>query len=89
MAVYINKKDKIHMAELLREYWLISDDPTFETSQTLQLKKQRLMSALFKYLDKIILGVINSPQYAYYRFGEVDDIINEMAPIREEFCKYL
>ena len=65
------------MAEILREYWAISDDPEFANSAKLQLKKQRLMSELYRYLDKIIIGVINSPQYAYYRYGEVDDLMNE------------
>lgn len=35
------------------------------------------MTEFYKYCDKIILGVINSTQYAYYRFAEVDDLMNE------------
>lgn len=65
------------MGEILYEYWRNQDNIEIETSAYLKLKQERLMSEFYKYCDKIILGVINSKRYAYYRFAEVDDLMNE------------
>jgi len=65
------------MGEILYEYWRNQDNIEIETSTFLKTKQERLMSEFYKYCDKIILGVINSKRYAYYRFAEVDDLMNE------------
>lgn len=65
------------MGEILYEYWRNQDNIEIETSAFLKTKQERLMTEFYKYCDKIILGVINSKRYAYYRFAEVDDLMNE------------
>lgn len=78
MANYITKKDQERMAQILYDFWAAMDQNREGTmSDTLfEAKKNRLLNEFYKFTDKIIVGVINSPQYAYYRYAEMDDLVN-------------
>lgn len=68
--MYINKKGKDEMEALIIEFLKESDygkDPT--------PKSERIMSKLYRnYIDKIINGVIFSPKFRLYSFGDPDDL---------------
>lgn len=41
-------------------------------------KSERIMNELYsKYIDKIINGIIYAPMYKYYKWGDIDDLVNE------------
>lgn len=68
--MYINKKGKEEMEQIIAE-WLVESD--YGKSPT--PKSERLMSKLYRnYLDKIINGVIFSPKFKLYTFGDPDDL---------------
>jgi hypothetical protein len=68
--VYINKKGKDEMEDLMLQFLLESDDGKNPTP-----KSERIMSKLYRnYIDKIINGVIFSPKFRLYTFGEPDDL---------------
>lgn len=61
------------MVELIDEYLALTNDGTKSNP-----KADRIMNKFFTdYADKIIKGIIHSPLYRYYQFGEMDDLINE------------
>lgn len=58
---------------MIEDFYVETNDCTIKTR-----KSDMIMNKLFtQYIDKIINGVINSSYYAFYRFGEVDDLRNE------------
>lgn len=73
MSYYINKKEQDTMLSLMEEYNKITENGVK------QIKKAELiMNNLYiNYIDKIINGIIYSPIYKYYKFAELDDLINE------------
>lgn len=69
---YINKTDQEDMIKLVEEFMIESKDGT-EMSN----KANIIMNKLFVYFDKIIKGIIYSPQYRYYNFAEFEDLMSE------------
>lgn len=80
MANYISKKDQERIEELLKEYWRMDDlqktseTVSIEEAKKYERKKNLIFNEIYKHINKLILGVINSGQYAFYRFGEVEDL---------------
>jgi len=71
--MYINKQDQIDMATIINDF-LIETDYGKKTTT----KSQRSIDKLFKnYVDKIILGIIFTPKYSFWRYAENDDLIQE------------
>ena len=69
---YITEEDQKVMLQLIDQFMIESKDGTQKT-----FKSDLIMNRLFiDYFDKIIIGIINSPQYKYYNFYEVDDLKN-------------
>lgn len=73
MGYYIKKKDQEHMIELCEEYLRLTEEGTKHSP-----KAELVMNEFFsKYADRIIRGIIHSPQYRYFQFAEIDDLENE------------
>jgi DNA-directed RNA polymerase specialized sigma subunit len=71
--MYINKEQQDEMIRLMFEYLDLSNDGEKITNKTNQL-----MNKFFgNYVDLIIKGVIHMPQYKFYRFAELEDLIQE------------
>lgn len=67
---YITKEDQVVMLDLIALFLKESKEGTEPTKLS-----ERIMHKLYyKYIDKIILGVINT--YRFHRFYEVDDLKN-------------
>jgi len=68
--MYIDKKGRKEMEELLYSFIEESDCGKNMTS-----KSERIMSKFYvKYIDKIINGVIFSPKFRLYSFGDPEDL---------------
>jgi hypothetical protein len=68
--MYINKKGKDEMEKLISDFLNESNYGKNPTS-----KSERIMSKLYRnYVDKIINGVIFSPKFRLYSFGDPDDL---------------
>jgi hypothetical protein len=68
--MYINKKGREEMESLISDFLHESNYGKEPTS-----KSERIMSKLYRnYVDKIINGVIFSPKFRLYSFGDPDDL---------------
>ena len=71
--MYINKQDQINMINIINTFLTETDYGKKST-----VKSQRDIDKLFKlYVDKIILGIIFTPQYSFWRYAEQEDLIQE------------
>ncbi len=71
--MYINKEDQQHIEHLIELYLEISNNGEIINAQT-----ERIMNELFtKYFDKIIYGIIFNQNYRFWRFAELEDLIQE------------
>lgn len=69
MAVYIDKKGRKEMEDLLSDYFILVQEG-YQGYKT-----ERIMSQLFsKYIDKIINGVIFSPKFKFNYFYDPEDL---------------
>lgn len=70
---YIRKKDQEDIQRIIEEFQLETDFGQKKTP-----KSDKMMKFLFEnYLDKLIFGVIYSPMWKYYTYGEPEDLANE------------
>lgn len=73
MGMYLNAKKQKEMIRLMLEYQEISD-----CGKKITHRSNMLMNKFFKnYADLIIMGVIFSNTYKFWRFAEVDDLVQE------------
>lgn len=71
--MYINQEDQLKIEELINEYITLSNGGEIANKQT-----EHIMSVLFiDYFDKMINGVIFNQQYRFWRYAEIDDLIQE------------
>lgn len=69
--MYINEQDQQKMEELINKYIYYYDNNELE-------KAEPVVTLLFqKYIDQIISGIIFSPQYNYWQYAELEDLIQE------------
>ena len=70
MAAYIDKEGRKEMADLLKKFLEETDH-----GKNMTPKGERIINRLFtKYIDKIVHGVIYSPRFRLYSFGDPDDL---------------
>jgi hypothetical protein len=68
--MYIDKKGRQEMEELMLQFLQESD-----VGKNMTRKAERIMSKFYtKYVDKIINGVIFSPKFKLYSFGDPEDL---------------
>ncbi len=71
--MYINEAQQRQMAEIIRGYYEETDGGASPTR-----KSDAMMRDLFvNYVDKIILGIIFAPAYSFWRYAEMDDLVQE------------
>ena len=73
MAQYLDKAKQAEMAVMIRRYTAIIGGAPATSREA-----ERIMSRLFPdYVDKIINGIIYTPKYSFWRYAEIDDLIQE------------
>lgn len=71
--MYLNRTKQEEMIALMEEYQNISD-----CGKNRSIKSDLIMNKFFKeYADLIIMGVIFAPTYRFWRFAEIDDLLQE------------
>lgn len=73
MGDYLTKDDQIEIELLINEYMVESNNGECQTR-----KSNFIMNKLYtKHLDKLINGVIFNSNYRFWRFGEIEDLLQE------------
>lgn len=71
--MYIDKTQQDEMVELINKFLYETNSGEF-TSQ----KSNFIMNKLFEnYMDKIIMGIIFTPKYSFWKYAETDDLLQE------------
>lgn len=72
-SYYINAEEQRQMLAMVKQFLDLMEEGKSQTP-----KAQMIMTRLFtNYLDRIISGVIYNKKYSYYRWAEIDDLMNE------------
>lgn len=73
MAEYLNQEAQKQMVLLINEYMALSNN-----GNDINFKSNKIMRILFVlYFDKLIMGMIYSPKYNFWKFAEIDDLLQE------------
>lgn len=71
--MYINEAQQRRMAEIIDAYYIETND-----GERLTRRSDAMMEDLYvNYVDKIILGIIFAPAYSFWRYAEMDDLMQE------------
>ena len=71
--MYINLKQQDEMISLINDFNIETNN-----GEKITRKSDAIMNNLYvNYIDKIILGIIFTPQYSFWRFAENEDLIQE------------
>lgn len=61
------------MAVLIERYSVIKDSNEKEDIK----ESKKILTEFFSYADKIVVGIIYSPGYNFWRYAEIDDLVQE------------
>lgn len=71
--MYINKKQQGEIVELIENFNALTN-----YGEIISRKSDAIMNNLYvNYIDKIIMGIIFTPKYSFWRYAEIEDCIQE------------
>lgn len=70
--MYLSQEKQAEMIILMNKYIELNQGGANKTRET-----DIIIEKFFRYVDPLILGVIYTPKYKFWRFAEIDDLVQE------------